>query len=89
MARPAQYDFDGCLTFKGHDFDLVARCEYDYDGYLDIAELHVVSDRRGLVAVSDRFVRKFQEQHWEYLFSQCIEQDSNRREYYRDCRMNR
>ena len=71
------YTLDGAMNFKGCTLDVLATVEFNLDGLLDIQEMWVRSDRRGyLVPASPRLVKKFQEEKWQWLYSECIRREA-------------
>jgi hypothetical protein len=85
--RESFFQFEGSLNFRFTTLDVVATIAYDLDGYLDIREMFVKSDRRNcLVPASPRLMLAFQEANWNYLQLEAYRHSRDTAEYCADLR---
>ncbi len=82
-------EIEGDFNFRGQTLGVMATVEYQADKYgiieyLDITKLLIHSDRRDHdVEASARFIRKFQEEKWNYLEGKCQDNEKYLEELYR------
>jgi hypothetical protein len=78
-------EIDGSYNFGNTTRDIIAELEYDRDGYLDIISMQIKSCLSGeYIPASARRIRRFQNENWSYLFSECIKHSNYMAEMYRD-----
>ena len=79
-------NIEGSFNFRYTTLYCSVTMEYDRNGYLNVTAMQAGMDHRSVRPVSDRFIGKFQDTHWNALYGMCIDHDNAQAEMYRDSR---
>jgi hypothetical protein len=68
------HEIEGAINFRGHTFNVWIKLEYDFSGYMEIKEMRVYREhpKRELYLPSKRFIKRFREEKFEWLYAQCL-----------------